>query len=195
MSEPLYELPEAFTPEDAAQEWEDDRTRIGRDDVPEPYVDIRIPYCWDDWDKWDDWDDWDDAEPERGPEVRIPGIFLEMHAAAPQAAPEAVRTLLHGVENLLQGRSPHARIEVPESLLGPLADYADERCTTWHHGGADTSAVQAANALARHVRGHQRHAGRQAEETAAAAAKANAPRCPEGDDRVCPTATCGCPPF
>lgn len=138
----------------------------------------------------------DYPEPEPvGPEVIIPGPFLDAHEERPTDCPEPVAAFLTDARLWVTGRSPRAKVECPVDLLQPLADYAESRILAAEER-PHPLAIRASHVLATHVRSIIRREEQARAEVAAAEADRLAPyACPEGDETACPTASCGCPPF
>ncbi|MFF9786342.1 hypothetical protein [Streptomyces nigrescens] len=129
-----------------------------------------------------------------GPEVIIPGVFLDAHATAPGAVSDALRTLLADAQHRVFGTTPRAVVEVPTGLLEQLAAYADNRLFVWDRR-TQNLACRSAGVLGAHVRGVLAQEKRRRQELEELVRAASAPSCPEGEDRACPTSTCGCAPF
>ncbi|WP_168713685.1 hypothetical protein [Streptomyces sp. A0642] len=96
-----------------------------------------------------------DEIPAPGPEILIPGAFLDQHAAAPGDCPEELAAFLDAARPLLRGQVPVARVDIPVDLLEPLSAYADDRLMTWGLA-QDRMAMKAAHILATHARALKR---------------------------------------
>lgn len=147
----------------------------------------------------EDYDHFDEPPEPIGPEVMLPGAFLDALTAAPvDGCPDALGALLADARHYVQGKTPRARVEVPSELLAPLAAYARRCYFTWDHRTRNHE-CRAAVVLEGHVNGiihrEEQQQRQEAQEAEARARAAAAPLCPEGNDNACPTRTCGCPPF
>lgn len=102
----------------------------------------------------EDPDYFDDVPP--GAEVMIPGAFLDQHANAPGNCSDELAAFLQAARPFVHGRPPLARINIPVTLLAPLAEYARDRLMSWNQKQHDVMAMRAAHILACHARGIMR---------------------------------------